>query len=288
MEVPAVRTQRTLGLAGTVLLGLSAISLAQNAPIGAEISSVTSRDSSLAAEDMLHRRVESVDWRDKTFEEVLDWLKDQSEGRVNILPKWNVLNNENVTRESLVNLQLNNTTVKEVLDEVLGQLSETDAVTYRGVGNKLTIATRADFDRRMVTKVYDATDLMFRVPDFGQGVPQIDLQKTARSGGSGGGGGGGQGVFSGAGGGSSQEDNESGQQAEQTMRQRMGEIRTLIQNSVAKDSWDRSGQQQQQGVGDPTLAGGGQGRIEIFNRTLIITNTVEIHEMLADRYSLGD
>lgn len=283
-----MRTQRLLGLAGTVLLGASAISLAQNAPLGAEISSVAARGASQAAEDMLHRRIESVDWRDKTFEEVLDWLKDQSEGRVNIIPKWNVLNNENVTRESLVNLQLNNTTVKEVLDEVLAQLSESDAVTYRGMGNKLTIASRADFDRKMVTKVYGTTDLMFRVPDFGQGVPQIDLQKTSRSGG-GGGGGGGQGVFGGAGGGGqNQEDNESGQQAEQTMRQRMGELRTLIQNSVAKDSWDRSGQPQVAGVSSVTTAAGGQGRIEIFNRTLIITNTVEVHELIAERFSLGD
>lgn len=283
-----MRTQRTIGLAGTVLLGASAVVLAQRGPSGVEVSSVTARASAQAVEDMLHRRVESVDWRDKTFEEVLDWLKDQSDGRVNIIPRWTALNGEGTTRESLVTLQLSNTTVKEVLDEVLGQLSETDAITYRGIENKLTIATKADFDRKLVTKAYDATDLMFRVPDFGQGVPQIDLQKTSQSGG-GGGGGGGTGVFSGAGSSSSQEDNESGQQAEQTMRQRMGELRTLIQNSIAADTWNRTGQQVQGssggGVASTVI---GPGRIEVFNRTLIITNTIEIHELIADRYSLGD
>lgn len=284
-----MKTQKTWVGSGIAVLALSAIVMAQDATGGGKIASVSARSSAQAVEDMLHRRVESVDWRDKTFEEVLDWLKDQSEGQVNILPRWNVLNVENVTRESLVNLQLTNTTVREVLNEVLDQLSETGAVTYRGVENKLTIGTRADFDRRMVTKVYDATDLMFRVPDFGQGIPQINLQKASQSGA--GGGGGGQGVFSGGGGGGggqNQQDNESGQQAEQTMRQRMGELRVLIQNSVARDTWDRSGQAQIQGVSNTTQAVNGQGRIEIFNRTLVITNTIEVHELIADRFSIGD
>ncbi len=96
-------------------------------------------------------------------------------------------------------------------------------------------------------------------------------------------------MFGGAGGGSNQEDNESGQQAEQTMKQRMGELRTLIQNSVAAGTWNLLGQQQQGGAaGGSATTVNGAGRIEIFNRSLVITNTVEIHELIADRFSLGD
>jgi len=294
-----VKTQGFFWTTATAILGMSAIVSAQNAstepetsaPRSAELSSVAARAAARAAEDLLNRRVDSVDWREKTFEEVLDWLRDQGDNRVNVIAKWNALGVENVNRESLITLHIENTTVAELLGDCFGQLSEEGQVTYHGVGNKLTISTKQDFGRKLYTKVYDATDLMFRVPDFGQGIPQIDLQRAGQSGGGGGGGGGGgQGVFSGAGGGAQQEDNESGQQAEQTMLQRMSQLRNLIQNSIATDTWNRLGQTtpggQSGGLPLPGT-GTGAGRIEIFNRSLVITNTIEVHEMIVDRFALG-
>lgn len=295
-----METHRTLWKTAAAILVMGAVSLAQTpppaeseaAPKPTELSSMAARSAARAVEDLLNRRVESIDWREKPFEEILDWLKDQSDGRVNIIAKWAALGVENVNRESLVTMQLNSSIVSEVLTEVFEQLSEEGQVTYHGVGNKLMISTKQDFGRKLYTRVYGVTDLMFRIPDFGQGIPQIDLQKTARSGAGGGGGGGGQGVFSGAGGQTNQEDNQSGQQAEQTMLQRMGQLRTLIQNTVARGTWDTTGQANP--GGQPTTAAAppsgaiGQGRIEISNRSLVITHTIEVHEMIANRFFQGD
>ncbi len=243
--------------------------------------SATSR----AAESLLRMRVESVNWIDKPFEDVIEWLRDLGEGRVNVVPKWNALDVESVTRDNTVTLQLNNTTVAEVLNETLEQLTGNNELTYRGIENKLTISTHLDFDRKLEMRVYDATDLLFRVPDFGQGAPVIDLQKTNSGGGGGGGGGGGSGqsVFGGGSGGgaTSQQDNESGQQADQLNEQRLTKLKEAIQRTIAPDSWDRSGTQ---GAGAQST--GGRGRIEVYRKSLIISNTIEVHEMIAGAFYL--
>ncbi|MCH7632253.1 MAG: hypothetical protein IIB59_03485, partial [Planctomycetes bacterium] len=141
-----------------------------------------------AVADVLSERVDSVDWVDRTFEEVIQWVRERGDARINIVPRWNHLGVEGISRDSLVTLQLNNTNVADVLNEALMQLSDSDEVRYRGLRNKLTISTRADFERKLHTKVYDVTDILFQVPDFGQGAPLIDLKRAAASGGGGGGG----------------------------------------------------------------------------------------------------
>ncbi len=236
----------------------------------AKASARTSPHSALL---LLRKRVENIDWIDTPFEEVLDWLKNESEGRVNVLPRWTPLGAESVDLDTLVTLQLNNTTVAEVLSETVDQLSLSGEVTFRAVGNTLKISTRADFNRKMELRIYDVTDILFRVQDFGQEAPLIDLQQT-KSGGQGGGGGGGQSVFQGAGGqGGAQS--QGGQQAELELEERLGELRELIEQTIEPDSWD-------------TAATGGRGRIRIFQRSLVVRNTIEVHEMIAGSFFLGE
>ncbi len=220
---------------------------------------------------LLRKRVESVDWIDTPFEEVIEWLKDESQGQVNLVPRWSQLSDESVDRDTLVTLQLNNTTVAEVLSETVDQLSPDGEVTFRAVGNTLKISTRADFDRKMEFRIYNVTDILFRVPNFGQEAPLIDLQQTGRGGG-GGGGGGGQSVFSGAGGQGGQQ-SQGGEQAEQELEDRVEDLGERIQRIIAPDSWDTVG---------------GRGRIEVFGQTLWVYNTVEVHEMIAGRFVFGE
>lgn len=273
-------TIRTCTVGVAVLLGCSLSALAQTAlPRSGALDSqfrptsdtpvVTARARPNAAVLLLRKRVESVDWSDTFFEVVIDWLKDESEGRVNVVPRWGQLSIESLDRDTLVTLQLNNTTVADVLNELVDQLSPDGEVTFRAVGNTLKISTRSDFDRKMYVRAYDATDLLFRVYDFGEESPRIDLQQTKSSGG-GGGGGGGKSVFTGSGSGSSQ----GGEQAEEDLRERLEELRELIEQIIAPDSWD-------------TADTGGAGRIRIFNRSLIVYNTIEVHEMIAGPFSFG-
>jgi len=219
---------------------------------------------------MLSRRVESVDWSETTFEDVLEWLRDQSDGQVNIVPRWGPLGVEGVTPESLVTLKLSNTTVADVLNEVLEVLSEDGEVRYHGIDNTLRISTKQDFGRKMYVRVYDVADMLFRVPNFGQGAPQIDLQKT-QSGGQGGGGG--QSVFSGGQGGGREQD-DSGEQADQRMEEQFTKLKDSIQKVVAPESWEGPG--------------GGRGKIEIINRMMVVSNTIEVHEMLTGGFSFDD
>ncbi len=234
-----------------------------------------------AASDLLRQRVASVNWNDATFEEVLDWVKDQGEGRVNIVPKWGPLGIESVTRENVINLQLNNTTIADVLNEVLDQLTEDGQIQYRGIGNKLTISTKQDFERIMYVRVYDITDMLFRVENFGEDAPLIDLKKGG--GNKGGGGGGGQSVFTG--GSSGGQKGQSTDQLEQENEERLKKLRELIEQTIAPESWDLAGSDS---AVAQTSGGGGRGRIRVLNTSLIVRNTIEVHEMIAGRFVFGE
>lgn len=241
---------------------------------------IGSRD---AAADLLRQRVASVDWKDATFEEVLDWVKDQGEGRVNIIPKWGPLGLESVNRETTINLQLNTTTISDVLNEVINQLSEDGQIQYRGISNKLTISTKQDFERTMYVRVYDLSDMLFRVENFGQEAPLIDLKKNASSKG----GGSGQSVFQGTGGSGGTSGKQTTEQMDKLNEERLQDLRELIEQTISPESWNLAGSESP-GGGQPPGGGGGQGRIRIYNTSLIIRNTIEVHEMIAGTFSFGE
>lgn len=221
---------------------------------------------------LLRKRVDSVDWNEVTFEDVLDWLRDQSDGQVNVVAAWKALSPENVTPETLVTVSMSHVTVAEVLDEVINELSEERTIGYHGFENKIKFSSRSDFDRHLYVRVYDVTDLLFRVPNFGQGAPQIDLQQTKSSTS---GGGSGQSVFSGGSSGG-REQEEGGTQAETRIEQELDKLRQRIKITIAPESWREV--QQVQGLG------GGRGEIEIIQHSLVITNTIEVHEQIAGRF----
>ena len=264
-----------------VLFGLSLSAYAQTESSGstaAERPTVSSsnallsrgaRASENSAVALLRKRVAEVEWVETPFEEIITWLKDESEGQVNIIPRWEPLGNESVDVDTPVTLELTNATVSEILIEVLNNMSPDGQLGFRAARNTLKISTRADFDRKMLLRIYDMTDILFRVQDFGRNAPAIDLQHT---GGSGGGGGGGRSVFSGGTSGTDQGD--SGEQAEQEMITRLEDLAEKIQEVIAPETWD-------------TGQGGGRGRIRVFNRSLLVYNTIEVHEEIGGPVELG-
>ena len=237
-----------------------------------DVAVTGSRPVTDAALKLLRKRVESVDWNETPFTEVIDWLKTEGDGRVNVIPRWTPLGEENITPDTPVTLQLKDSTVEVVLRETLEAMSPGGELGFRGQENELAIATLSYFNRKLVTRIYDVTDIMIRFPDFGQNAPQIDLQKTRQGGG--GSGGGGQSVFSG--GTSGSEQGESGEQAEQAMKTRLEDFAKNIQETIAVETWD---------LGQV----GGRGRIRVVNnRYLIITNTLEVHEAIAGPMVFGE
>ncbi len=89
--------RQMFGAVSCVVLGYAAFASGQQPSKPAEDNEQTkvttaeatmpTEASSRAAETLLRKRVDSIDWKDKTFEEVLDWLRDQGDNRVNIVPK---------------------------------------------------------------------------------------------------------------------------------------------------------------------------------------------------------
>jgi hypothetical protein len=223
-----------------------------------------------AARALLSKRIENVDWVDAPFEDVIEWLKTEGEGRVNVVPRWGQLNVESVDTDTPLTLQLNNTTVANVLTEALESISPDGELAFHAVGNNLRISTKADFDRKMYVRVYNVTDILFMIEDHGETAPVIDLQQT-RSGA--GGGGGGQSVFAGGSGGNQQ--GRAGEQAEQEFQDRLDDLSEKLQQIIAPESWD-------------TGQVGGRGKIVTINRALVVYNTIEVHEQIAGFFAFGE
>ncbi len=226
------------------------------------------------ARSLLRKHVDSVDWEDVTFEEIIDWLRDQGDDQVNILPRMNALSVESVDNDSLVTLKLRNSRVATILNEALDQLSETGEVTYQGHGNILKISTKTDFGRKLEVRTYEILDLLFKAPDMGQSFPSIDLQRASRSGG----GGGGQSIFGGGGSSGSEELDED----ESEVEERIIDLMTVISQNIEPASWGPIA-----GL-NVAIPGTGVGSMTQFNnRQLVIRNTVTVHELIAGHFSLG-
>jgi len=270
----------TVGLLGLLVLSVSApaqdassgaTSFDQFGSMGAAMATLgAARDPALA---MLRKRVETVDWQDTPFEEVITWLKDEGGSAVNIVPRWAPLGVEGIDRDTLITLQLNNSTIGEVLAELLETLSEDGEIRFRAWGNTLRISTRGDFERKRFLRVYDATDIMLRTPDFGRGAPVIDLQSAGGQSG----GGSGRSVFSGSSGG--QEEKTGGQQAEQDLQERLERMAVLIRDVIGPGTWSQAG--------SAGGTGGGQNVIRVFNRSLIVYAPIEIHEQIGGPFAYG-
>jgi len=113
------------------------------------------------------------------------------------------------------------------------------------------------------------TDILFRIPDFSESAPQIDLQQASQSSG-GGGGGSGQGVFANAGGGQSDEElSEEGD--DEDPEQILEDLAQLIRDTIAPLSWETDG---------------GVNRIRGYGkRSLVVLAPISVHEQIAGWFS---
>ena len=155
-----------------------------------------------------------------------------------------------------------------VLSEVLDSISDIDPITYYAYGNIIKISTKSAFDSKMYTRAYDISDLLSRVKNF-RGAPEIDLEQQQQ--GSGGGGGGGQSqvtsIFGQGGGGGGNEDDDD----EDDSEEREEKLIEMIQLVVEPESWQDNG---------------GLGSMSIFNRQLVIRNSIDVHVAIAGFFDM--
>jgi hypothetical protein len=218
------------------------------------------------AEQMLTESVVSIDWDEKPLEEVLVWLDDQGAGEVNIVPRWRYLSSVGIGPDTPVTLRFRNTTVGVIMNEALVQLADQGTLRLHGTRNRLILSTAANLDSQLHTRVYEMTDLALQVPNFGDTAPTIELTGSAT----------GTSVFTSRGSSAS----SGGEQAERKIKERLEEFRAVIEQTIDPDSWDDNLQ-----APHSTDESRARGRIRVLGQSLIITNTIEVHEKIAGRFS---
>jgi general secretion pathway protein D len=226
----------------------------------------------------LRREIERLTFNEIDFKEVVNFLREYSDANIHV--NWRALQAAGIEPTTKVSVDVRRVSVKRALELVLRDVSGAAAgadaeLTYVVDGGVLTISTKADLARKPIRRVYDVRDLLVPVPDF-QG-PRIDLDistSSSSSSSSSMGGTGSTGGTSGSGGGIFDTASTTNTQEKIkiiTKEDLTKDFITLIRRGIDKDSWS-----------DPEGGGGGTGFIQVMNGQLVVTQTAENHQSIAE------
>lgn len=237
------------------------------------------RDRTVTLLRLLQTPAKQVAFDDTPLEEALQWFKDQ--GLKNLVVRWKVLGRlGDIDKSTPITLSLQDVTFGEALDMVLSLISDQtqtprDRLTYHVFDGMLKISTIADFDSRVYTRTYYVEDLLYPLtlnellPFFQMGQqfayvaeldpvvasgaaaqrPIVDVIDT--------------GVLHGPG------DPAYGRPDFAGARQEELDKLVALLKQVRPRSWDE---------------GGGHGTITPFGDKLVITQTIELHEIIGGAF----
>jgi type II secretory pathway component GspD/PulD (secretin) len=215
------------------------------------------RNSTLSKEDqavqaLLDHRLPQVELPNIPFSDAIDYLRDVT--GANILVNWKALEADSIDKTTTtVTVALHDVKFSKVLDIIL-QEAGAGKLAYTIDEGVITISTADELNKAVKTQVYDITDLLIN-PNFDPTIQSI---------------GGGSAQVTGGGGGSGSSTLQQGTQSNTTDReQQLTDIKKKIENTVEFSSWKDN---------DPN----GYGQIDDFNNQLIITQTSEVHEKIAN------
>jgi type II secretory pathway component GspD/PulD (secretin) len=201
----------------------------------------------------LDRKLPEIKFDAVGFNDVVEFLRDVSSA--NIFVNWRALEGAGVERSAPVTARLRDVKFSKALDVILRDVGGgTVKLGYTVDQGVITISTEEDLSSNTVTNVFDIRDLIVNVQDFNQ-PPNFNIQATP----TGRGGGGGGNLFAG--------NNQNQNQGQNTRQQLVDEIITLIQDTVATESWKQNG--------------GTVGSIRELAGQLIVTQTPENQRQLA-------
>ena len=214
----------------------------------------------------LGARVTKLDFEDMELSQVFQFLRDVSGANIHV--RWRALALESIEPKTTVNVHLSNVTFMKALEIILGDVATgggEPGFGEAGLGyviddGVITISTKADLGKQTHVRVYDIRDMIVRVPMFegprlGRSTRGAGDQSSSDTG-----------LFDpGAGGGNT----GSGLEGELKSRTEIiGEIKTLITDTVSRDSWRD--------------AGGEAGAISEIGGQLVITQTIENHDSIVE------
>jgi autotransporter-associated beta strand protein len=224
-----------------------------------------------AIREKLKPEIERLSFTDIDLRDVITFLREYSDANIHV--NWRALAAAGIEQTTKVSVDVRKISVKRALDLVLleasgsGASAGTDQELRYGIdGGVLTISTKADLAREPIRRVYDVRDLLTPVPDF-EG-PRTELRQPANAVFGTGGTGGGNGIFE------QQRGGATGRgEGEMTKEKLMENFIAQIRNSVDQKSWgdDSTG---------PTA--GTPGFVQILNGALVVTQTPENHQAVAE------
>lgn len=245
----------------TLMLGMVALSAAAFAqPASKAEARMTQVSGNRLTLPQLELKIPEITFQEVPFEQVMEYIADFS--KMNVVVRWEAVTAAGVSKDKPISLKVKNIRLSQVLWMVMNEAGGTDIkLAYRASGNLLILSTADDLGKEMIVKVYDVADIIQRVQNF-QG-PSIDVSQQQSSGS---GGGGSQNVFSGSqGGNQNQNQNEDNNQQGGAVRPELTQLINLIKSTVEPDSWD---------------ANGGKGTIQGFKQTIVVSNTILVHQKL--------
>jgi hypothetical protein len=207
----------------------------------------------------LDRALPEMKFTGVTFGEAVDFLRDVS--GLNMHVNWKALEEQNVTKDTPINIRLRAVSLRKVLNLLLSEASGGDNLAWYVDQGVVEITTKDLADKKMYTKIYPVDDLIMEVPDFDT-APNFSLQSTTQQGqggGRGGGGGGSQGLFQNA------DQNRQDKELSKTKTERGEELVALIKELVQPEVW---------------VDAGGSAQIRYFNGNLIVTAPRSVHEAI--------
>lgn len=205
--------------------------------------------------EALNRRV-NIDWDELAFEDVVDWLRDQT--GLNVIVRWPAIRGEGVQEDSPVSLRLTDVPIWQVLNETVRQIADFGRIRYQGSNGTLIISTRSDFDRDLFLRVANVADLIIPIPDFGSSAPHVDIAQV-QAGSAGGSGATAVLVSPGDGG----DEGGGGEAAKRMEIEQLDQLITVILATAASEFTDDE-----------------RSAIVGFGRMLIIRAPIEVHEAI--------
>ena len=209
----------------------------------------------------LARKLPELKLTGVSLADAIDFMRDVSGANIHV--NWRALETVSVTRDTQVNLNMRNVSLRKALNMLLSEAGGGEAQIAWTVDEGVIEITTAEIaNANMVVRIYSIEDLLLVVPDF-DNAPDFNLQQSAtRGGGSGsgggGGGGGGQGLFNQGGG-------EREEEVVKTKDERAEELVTLIKDIVFPDVW---------------VDNGGTASIRYYNGNLIVRAPRNVHEAI--------
>ena len=218
---------------------------------------------------LLNQQIPELTFQDLPLEQVVQWLGEFTQ--LNVSVRWQTLQEAGVERDKPITVHARNLRLSQVLWLIMNEAGGSEVkLAYRASGNLLVLSTAADLDQEMITKIYDVSDLLIHLPrasrrggmDVTVGLGQLGTSAGSGSAST---------IFgtSNGAGPANDENVNDAQAGEQEMRR----LVELIEQTVEPDTW---------------RANSGPGTIFPYQRSIIVRNTLLVHQRLGGYLAEGE